>query len=95
MKPPEDNEKDPEPFLMTTPRGNLILCDGRRRIEIWDEHHRSGELVEITLHAVSLRRWEYPHQNEPITDEVRQGILQKVKRLLEAKDPCIGVKIKW
>jgi hypothetical protein len=75
--------------------GGLVLTDGPRQIEMgmtWREY-KEKSLVEYTLFAMTIRRWEHPDRYESITDEVREHILTETKRLLEARDNRIQVVI--
>jgi len=91
-----ENKMDDSRFhLGSTPRGDVLFYDGPRVIEIGLDDRTVDGLVEITLFAKSLRKWEYPNDGDPLTDDIRREILEKTARLIEAKDTRVRVKIEW
>ena len=81
--------------LGSTPRGDLIFFDGARGIEIGVMTRRLAEGVEIVLFGNSLRQWQYPHQDDPLTQEIKDEILYQAARLLTAQDARARPKIEW
>jgi len=73
--------------LMSTggPECNLLLIAGKRKMEIWDEQHCSKSSVECVLYPNTMRKWECPFHVEPVTQPLREDLLQIVIKLLEAK----------
>ena len=78
-----------------TPDGDLVILDGDKQVDIMNEHKDFDGMVDITLFARSIRKWRYPHDEEPITEEMRKIIVRETIRLLEAKYFSVRVKVEW
>jgi hypothetical protein len=79
--------------IASTPGGDLVFYDGERKIEMGRSRreYKDENRVEYTLFAKTIQHWEYPHEHEPITDELREHILTETTRLLKARDSRIQV----
>ena len=76
--------------VLRTAGGDLVFCDGPREVEMgWKCKSTKGK-ADIILFAITIRKWNYPYDHEPITDEVRERILSETKRLLEAQGASEG-----
>ena len=95
MTSPDNPSEDSRFRLGGTPQGDLMFYDGPRKIEIGTDTHRCGGGVEITLFANSLRAWEYPYQNDPLTRPIKEEILRTASNLLQSQDARVTVKIEW
>lgn len=94
MTTPGDNPDNQRTHLLGTIRGGLVLCDGPRKIEIGTHRRTIEGGVEIVLYAGSLHRWDYPHQDDPLTEPIKEDILQKTSELLQSRDSRVKVTIK-
>lgn len=87
------NPEAPRYRIAWTPGGDLVFYDGQRRMEmgISRREYKDKSRMEYTLFAKTIQHWEYPHEHEPITNELREFILTETTRLLKARDSRIQV----
>ena len=76
-----------------TPGGDLVFCDGPRELEMAWKCKSSKGKADITLFAITVQKWRYPYDHEPITDELREHILSETKRLIEAQGAREGGRV--
>jgi hypothetical protein len=81
--------------IASTLGGDLVFFDGQRKLEMGRsrKEFKDENRIEYTLFAKTIQHWEYPHENEPITDEQRELILAEITRLLKARDSRISVVV--
>ena len=71
-----------------------MFHDGSKRIEVGIDSNESRRPVIITLFKKSIRQWNHPHHDEPVTDDMREEILTEVTRLLKDQAAVEGSPIK-
>ena len=81
----EAHKSDSRYRLQWRGRGVYTFYDGERSINVGCTTNYTAGWHENILFAPSLRHWNSPHQDEPITDLDREQILTQIKAILEAE----------